>query len=173
MFWVIWLTNRVFWVTKKVFWIRNRVFSAIWLMFSIFSIFSLFSKIAPCSPIRCGRIPQFVEPCLTGLSSPGLRAESARAVTGRRWPTPQWGGGRLFEPSTGFFYENCCNGKSKNWSQGGKLTVTPRATKGSLTKIGVVWQKSDFLAKNRDFGPKKNSLLNGNHVLATTGKSCS
>ena len=103
MFWVIWLTNRVFWVTKKVFWIRNRVFSAIWLMVSIFSIFSLFSKIAPCSPIRCGRIPQFVEPCLTGLSSPGLRAESARAVTGRRWPTPQWGGGRLFEPSTGFF----------------------------------------------------------------------
>ena len=22
---------------------------------------------------------------------------------------PQWGGGKLFEPSTGFFYGNCCN----------------------------------------------------------------
>ena len=65
------------------------------------------------------------------------------------------------------------NGKSKNRSQGGKWTVTPRATNGSLTKIGVVWQKLDFWTKNRDFGPKKNSLLYPNHVLATTGKSCS
>ena len=36
------------------------------------------------------------------------------------------------------------NGKSKDRSQGGKLTVMPRAKNGSLTKIGVVWQKSDF-----------------------------
>ena len=27
-----------------------------------------------------------------------------------------------------------------------------RAKNGSSTKIGVVWQKSDFLAKNRNFG---------------------
>ena len=51
--------------------------------------------------------------------------------------------------------------------------ASPKATNGPLTKFGVVWQKSDFLAKNRDFGRKKNSLLNSNHVLATTGKSCS
>ena len=58
--------------------------------------------------------------------------------------------------------------------QGGKLTVMPRAKNGSSTKIGVVWQKSDFLAKNQNFGPKKRrSLLYPNHVLATTGKSCS
>ena len=58
--------------------------------------------------------------------------------------------------------------------QGGKLTVMPRAKKGSLTKIGVVWQKSDFWTKNRDFGPKKkDSLLRICHVLATPGKSCS
>ena len=31
----------------------------------------------------------------------------------------------------------------------------PRAKNVSLTKIGVVWQKSDFWTKNRDFGPKK------------------
>ena len=34
-------------------------------------------------------------------------------------------------------------------------------------------QKSDFWTKNRNFGPKKNSLLGAHHVLATTGKSCS
>ena len=50
--------------------------------------------------------------------------------------------------------------KSKNGSQGGKKMVTPRATNGSLTKIGIL-------------GPKKNSLLEAHHVLATTGKSCS
>ena len=38
--------------------------------------------------------------------------------------------------------------KVKNRSQGRKLTVMVRAKNGSLTKIGVVWQKSDFLAKN-------------------------
>ena len=48
----------------------------------------------------------------------------------------------------------------------------PRAKNGSSTKIGVVWQKSDFLAKNRNFGPKKrHSLFSPKHVLATTGVS--
>jgi len=50
----------------------------------------------------------------------------------------------------------------------------PRAKNGSSTKIGVVWQKLDFWAKNQNFGPKKReSLLVTSHVLATTGKSCS
>ena len=50
----------------------------------------------------------------------------------------------------------------------------PRAKDGSSTKIGFVWQKLDFLAKNRNFGPKKEvPLLGIHHVLATTGKSCS
>ena len=31
----------------------------------------------------------------------------------------------------------------------------PRAKNGSSTKIGVIWQKSDFWTKNRNFGPKK------------------
>ena len=39
----------------------------------------------------------------------------------------------------------------------------PRAKNGSLTKIGVVWQKSDFWAKNRNFGPKK-----GGHFCTLT-----
>ena len=50
----------------------------------------------------------------------------------------------------------------------------PRAKNGSLTKIGVVWQKSDFWTKHQNFGPKKRGpLLDSNHVLATTGKSYS
>ena len=74
------------------------------------------------------------------------------------------------------FYGNSSNSgrKVKNRPQGRKLTVMVRAKNGSLTKIGVVWQKSDFWTKNRNFGPKKReSLLGIYHVLATTGKSCS
>ena len=43
----------------------------------------------------------------------GLRAESARAVTGRR-NSHRWEGGRLVEPSAGFFYGNSCNSKTKS-----------------------------------------------------------
>ena len=43
----------------------------------------------------------------------GLRAESARAVTGRR-NSHRWEGGRLFEPSAGFFYGNSCNFGTKS-----------------------------------------------------------
>ena len=51
---------------------------------------------------------------------------------------------------------------------------SPEDYKQAMTKIGVVWQKSDLWAKNRNFGPKKRvPLFDSNHVLATTGKSCS
>ena len=43
----------------------------------------------------------------------GLRAESARAVTGRR-NSHRWEGGRLFELSAGFFYGNSCNFGTKS-----------------------------------------------------------
>ena len=52
-----------------------------------------------------------VEICWAELSSP--RAESARAVTGRR-NSHRWEGGRLFEPSAGFFYGNSCNSGTKS-----------------------------------------------------------
>ena len=46
---------------------------------------------------------------LTHIIQPkGPRAESARAVTGRR-NSYMWEGGRLFEPSARFFYGNSCN----------------------------------------------------------------
>ena len=105
----------------------------------------------------------------------GLRAESARAFTGRR--NSHSGRGEDFWRGQPIFFTETAvtpDQKVKNRSQGGKLTVMPRAKNGSSTKIEVVWQKLDFLAKNQNFGPKKRrSLFNSNHVLATTGKSCS
>ena len=72
-----------------------------------------------------------------------------------------------------FFYPNSCNSGTESRKINPKVG-NERSTNGPLTKIGVVWQKSDFLAKNRNFGPKKrHSLLYPNHVLATTEKSCS
>ena len=43
----------------------------------------------------------------------GPRAESARAVTGRR-NSHRWEGGRLFDGSAGFFYGNSCNSGTKS-----------------------------------------------------------
>ena len=73
------------------------------------------------------------------LSSPragpkGLRAESARAVTGRR--CPQVGRGKTFWSVNRIFFTKTAvtpERKVKNRPQGGKLTVMPRAKNGSLT----------------------------------------
>ena len=46
-------------------------------------------------------------------------------------------------------------GMSLTFYQGGKLTVMPRSKNGALTKIGVVWQKSDFWTKSEILGSKK------------------
>ena len=57
-------------------------------------------KRADCSQAR---FPRLCWSDLKPLSSP-----RARAVTGRR-NSHRWEGGRLFEPSAGFFYGNSCN----------------------------------------------------------------
>ena len=46
----------------------------------------------------------------------------------------------------------------------------PRAKNGLLTKIGVVWQKLDFLAKDQDFVPKNQEFVpkKRNHFLGFT-----
>ena len=104
----------------------------------------------------------------------GLRAESARAVTGRR--CPHSGKGEDFltgQPD--FFTEKAVTPEPKVEKSFSKSEINrhAEAKNGSLTKIGVVWQTLEFLAKNRDFGPKKKrSLLDPNHVLATTGQCC-
>ena len=101
---------------------------------------------------------------------PAPQALRARAVTGRQ--CPHSGKGEDFLTGQLNFFTKTAVTPER--FQGGKLTVIPRAKNGSSTKIGVLWQKSDFLAKNRNFGPKKRrSLLGIHHVLATTGKSCS
>ena len=99
-----------------------------------------------------------------GCPISSLRAESARAV----------GGGRLFDISTRFFYENGHNSGTKSRKivpkVGNEASLLNQAKIGPLIKIGVVWQKSDFWAKNQDSWQKK---LNSDYVLATTGKCCS
>ena len=94
-----------------------------------------------------------------------------RAFTGRRCPDS--GRGKDFLTGQLNFFTETAVTPERKVEKGWKLIVMPRAKYGSLTKIWVVWQKSDFFAKNRDFGPKKGPLLYSNHVLATTGKSCS
>ena len=106
------------------------------------------------------------------LIQPALRALGLLLAHG----APSGKGEDFLMGQLNFFTETAVNPERKveNRSQGGKLTVMPRAKNGSLTKIGVVWQKSDFWTKNRNFGPKKRGPLLGiSHVLATTGKSCS
>ena len=49
-----------------------------------------------------------IKPAREARGPKGPRAESARAVTGRR-NSYRWEGGRLFEPSARFFYGNSCN----------------------------------------------------------------
>ena len=104
----------------------------------------------------------------------GLRAESARAVTGRRYLHS--GEGKDFLTSYRIFFTKTAETPEQKfeksfprWEMNGHSKTINRP----LTKIGVVWQKSDSLSKNRDFGPKKSPFLYSNHVLATTGKSCS
>ena len=53
----------------------------------------------------------------------------------------------------------------KRLSKGYKPAVDK--IRGRMAKIGF------FGPKNEISGPKKHKLLNSNHVLATTGKSCS
>ena len=46
-------------------------------------------------------------------------------------------------------------------------------SEGYKRAVDQNWGRMDFWTKERDFGPKKHSLLSSNHDLATTGKSCS
>ena len=89
------------------------------------------------------------------LRALGLLLEDGALTVGRG--KTFWRVNRFF-----FFYENSCNSGTESQKfvpKVEKWTVFPRATNGLLTKIGVVWQKLDVSAKNRDFGPKKTHFL--------------
>ena len=70
---------------------------------SVFSSFAQFSQLAVSEIVK-----ELSSPRAKRAGPKGPRAESARAVTGRR-NSYRWEGGRLFEPSAGFFYGNSCN----------------------------------------------------------------
>ena len=107
------------------------------------------------------------------LSSP--RAESARAVTGRR--CPHSGRGEAFlSRQPDFFTETAVTPerKVKKWfprweinshAEGLKWVIDQN--RGRMAKIGFLDPKPKFWAQ------KKESLSRIHHVLATTGKSCS
>ena len=89
----------------------------------------------------------------------GVRAQSARAVTGRRCPTV--GRGKTFRRVEKSLPMREMNGLSEGY----KWAVDQNC--GSMAKIGFFGQKPRFQAQ------KKHTLLEVHHVLATPGKSCS
>ena len=96
-----------------------------------------------------------------------LLADGTPTVGGRK---TFWRVSRIFFTETAVTPERKVEKSFPRW----EINSHAKAKNGSLTKIGVIWQKSDFWTKNRNFGPKKReSLFSPNHVLATTGKSCS
>ena len=105
----------------------------------------------------------------------GLRAESATAVTGRRC-LHSGEGEDFLTGQLNFFTKTAVTPEQKveksipRWemnrhSEGYKRVIDQNW--GRMAKIGFLDRKPRFRAQ------KKVTLLNGNHVLATTGKSCS
>ena len=72
--------------------------------FPLFVLF--FSRVDICQYVRF--FPESVIILENKAKCYPARAESARAVTGRR-NSYRWEGGRLFDGSAGFFYGNSCN----------------------------------------------------------------
>ena len=103
----------------------------------------------------------------------GLRAESARAVTGRRYPHIRtfWRVGRFF------FYENVRFSETRSRKIDPKVQnrSTGCLAEGYKQAIdeprGPIEKKRISEAKYKVLGPKKRSFLDGHHVLATTGQS--
>ena len=88
--------------------------------------------------------------------------------------TVQWGGGRLFDASANFFFTKTAITRKRKVEKSILRWEMNGLSEGYKWAVDQNWQKSDFLAKNRNFGPKKReSLFSPNHVLATTEKSCS
>ena len=60
-----------------------------------------------------------------------------------------------------------------SWSAVGAANKISNLYQSQKDLFGIVWQNWIFRPKTEILGPKKHTLLNSNHVLATTGKSCS
>ena len=73
------------------------------------------------------------------------------AIIGRSYSMSSFGANNRNKNNNNNNYNNNNNDNDNN----------SRAKNGSLTKIGVVWQKSEFWTKNRNFGPKKEAHFLG------------
>ena len=88
---------------------------------------------------------------------------------------PEWGGGRLFGASAGFFAKTTVTRKQKveKSFQRCKVNRFSEGYQRAVTKIRVKWQNNGFSGEKRRFlAQKKSSLLGSIHDLATTVKSC-
>ena len=126
-----------------------------------------------CLSLTCWLLLFRLYPARAGLK--GLCADSARAVTGRRCPH-SGEGEDFFSRQPDFFTETAVNRERKVEKIDPKVGNEPslrglqmghRPKLGSYGKIGFFGQKPRFWAQ------KKGPLLSSNHVMATTGKSCS
>ena len=81
-----------------------------------------------------------------------------------------WCVGRVF-----FFNENGRYSEAKSWKIDPKVANRPSCRglqTGHWRNPGSYSKKRIFGPKSENFGPKKNPLLNPNHVPATTGQCC-
>ena len=87
-------------------------------------------------------------------------------------PTQQWCGGRLFGTAAGFlFYKNGCFLETKSRTIKVQNRPSCRGLQTGHRRNPGSYSRQYFGAHIVIFGPKK-SLLDSNHVLATTGKCC-
>ena len=97
----------------------------------------------------------FIQPARAGLT--GLHAESTRAVIGRQQTTgSQWGGGRLFGASTGFFKKMAITGEHKIVTNVGNEPSLRGLQTGRWPKLGSYGENGIFWPKTEILGPKKN-----------------
>merc|ERR1712208_127474 len=93
------------------------------------------------------------------------------------WQTvpSQWGGGRLFGASAESPHKNGHNSGTKSRRLDplvSKFAYRPGLPRFQCKKTGFHMKKLIFGPKSEFLGPKKNSLLSSNHVLAPTGQNC-
>ena len=138
---------------------------------------------AGCSPACLPPVKYIIFHIISILFSPrakragpkGLRAESARAVTGRQ--CPHSGKGEDFLTGQLNFFTETAVPPERKVNKSFPRSEINRHVEGSKWVIDQNWgrmAKIGFLDQNpRFWAQKKDSLLRAHHVLATTGKSCS
>ena len=104
----------------------------------------------------------------------GLRAESARAVTGRRCPHSGTGQDFLARNGPNRTKTGVTRQRSERFGRAQRLNgANAEGYKRPVDKNRGPISKNGFSGRNPEFlAQKKNSLFSPNHVPATTGWSC-